>query len=72
MISPTTYPSGASLVAEFKRYCVFAVSNTRHQVSLLALDSEHAEVEGANHLELSRNRVHVLEVPGFLQTRGCA
>ncbi len=66
------YLDDGALVAQFDRYCVFHVSNPRKQINVLALDEEHARVDGANFLELPRRLVAVIRVPGFLESNGRA
>lgn len=62
------YLDDASLVETFERFVVFNRECPRQQIGILALDAEHAEVEGANYLELPRHRVHVFPTPGFLES----
>lgn len=66
------YLDDGALVAQFDRFVVFNAQNPREQIGVLALDEEHAEVEGANHLGLSRARVGVVRTPGFLESSGVA
>lgn len=66
------YLDDGALVAHFDRFVVFNTLRPRHQISVLALDEEHAEVEGANHLELPRRLVAVVRTPGFLQSLSLA
>ena len=60
------YLDDGALVAQFERFVAFDARNPRKQVPLLALDEEHAELEGALHLGISRFRVAVVRSPGFL------
>jgi len=66
------YLDDGALVAQFDRFCVFCVDNPRKQINVLALDEEHAEVDGANYLELPRRLVAVIRVPGFLESSNVA
>lgn len=62
------YLDDGELVSMFDRFVVFHARNPRQQIALLALDEEHALVEGANHLCLPRRLVAVVRTPGFLQS----
>jgi hypothetical protein len=62
------YLDDGALVSMFDRFVVFNARNPRQQIGVLALDAEHAEVEGANYLELPRYRVAVVRTPGFLES----
>lgn len=62
------YLDDGALVAQFGRYVVFHARDPRRQIAVLALDEEHAAVEGANYLELSRRHVAVVRAPGFLES----
>ena len=70
--SDLRYLDDRALVAQFERFVVFNAQNSREQVGVLALDEEHALVEGANALSLSRHRVAVVRTPGFLESRDVA
>jgi hypothetical protein len=66
------YLDDGALVAQFERFVVFDDRDTRNQIRVLALDEEHAEVEGANYLGLARHRVRVVRTPGYLQSLSIA
>ena len=62
------YLDDGALVAQFERFVVFNARQPRQQIGVLALDREHAEVEGALHLGLPRRLVAVVRTPGFLES----
>jgi len=66
------YLDDGALVSQFERFVVFNARNPREQIGVLALDEEHAEVEGANHLGISRFRCAVIRTPGFLDSLSLA
>lgn len=73
MTAPSvTYLDDRSLISSFERFVVFNARAPRQQIGVLALDEEHAQVEGANALALPRHRVSVVRTPGFLESRGLA
>lgn len=67
-----SYLDDRALVSSFERFVVFNASSPRQQVGVLALDEEHAEVEGANYLALPRHLVAVIRTPGYLDSKGVA
>lgn len=66
------YLDDGALVAQFDRFVVFNAQNPREQIGVLALDEEHAELEGALHLGISRFRCAVIRTPGFLESLSLA
>ncbi len=62
------YLDDGALVAQFERFTVFQASRPRTQIGVLALDEEHAAVEGSNYLGLPRRLVAVVRTPGFLES----
>jgi hypothetical protein len=66
------YLDDGALVAQFERFTVFARENPRKQIRVLALDEEHALVEGANELNLPRHRVSFVRTPGYLESLSIA
>jgi hypothetical protein len=66
------YLDDGALVAQFERFVVFNAQKPRQQIGVLALDEEHAAVEGANYLGLSRWHVASIRTPGFLESNGLA
>lgn len=67
-----SYPSERETIAMFERFVCFNAKRPSEQIAVLALDSEHAAVEGANYLALPRHRVAVIRAPGHLDSRGLA
>lgn len=65
---PLSYLDDGALVSMFERFTVFNARAPRQQIRVLALDSEHAELEGSLALELPRHRVAVIRTPGFLES----
>jgi hypothetical protein len=66
------YLDDRALVSMFDRFTVFARNAPRQQIRILALDEEHALVEGASHLGISRWHVAVIRTPGFLDSNNVA
>ncbi len=66
------YLDDGALIAQFERFTVFNARRPRDQIRVLALDEEHAHVEGANYLGLARHRVAVIRLPGFLESAALA
>ena len=66
------YLDDGALIAQFEKFVVFNSQNPRQQIGVLALDEEHAEVEGCNHLGISRFRCAVIRTPGFLDSLSVA
>jgi hypothetical protein len=66
------YLDDGALVAQFERFVVFNAQNPREQIGVFALDEEHATVEGANYLGLSRWHVAVVRTPGYLESLSIA
>jgi hypothetical protein len=66
------YLDDGALIAQFERFVVFNADRPRQQIGVLALDEEHAQVEGSNYLSLPRHRCAVVRTPGFLQSSDLA